>query len=288
MSLRGIRSFRHVAVSILLLPTSLTGCGYVPELPPSLDQGTYSSAAFSSLEQAVKSTGRPVASILGLRLAQGGVYVDLGIQYSEEPSRDAMRQAHTLGWMISSEDDPTKFLVISGPDGLPVDLRPYQQPKRLFERGHFATPPTYRAGERRLIQVCMFRTRRQLPAGRYEVRFGSGWSSEELGESGHPIDYDSRMVDVVRLKQAASGVSEKFAEKSATRRVQKKSSRPSLENQSQLFGNNPFVPPPVTQVPCDGFCDLYHDELEMTWTECFNACYQILPCCSKWRPGFGA
>lgn len=113
---------------------------------------------------------RFAVSIAGLRLARGGIYVDLLVAGE---GAGLVEGAELWGYALSTADDPKRFLELQTEEGEPINLKPMSFPPSLPMTDWWG-PPTHRLGTvdgiPAVIQPVMLRTGRRLEPGRYFVR----------------------------------------------------------------------------------------------------------------------
>ncbi len=182
--------------ALLICSISTVGCGHRPPFPPPLDPSVYADQVQSQL---LNDTDLLSLDVAGVRIAKRGVYIDLVAQ-SKSVDERTMGKARTLGFLLSVNDEPGKFIEITDPRNRQVHLLPMRRPMRLFGGSYilYRDPPTYPLDDERLIQVCVFRTTRQLGSGTYHIRFTDAWESDTLiGGIGRPVSqqWRDRSVD---------------------------------------------------------------------------------------------
>lgn len=169
---------------LLVCLISMVGCGYRPPFPPPLDLSFYEHNVQS---RHLNNTDLLTWDVAGARIAKGGIYIDL-VAHSKIVDKKALGKAKILGFLLSVNKEPEKYIQIEDSMNNQIQLLPMRRPRRLgFSHINYKDPPTYQLDDRRIVQVCMFRTVKQLKPGMYNIRFTEPWDSEALiGSLGRP------------------------------------------------------------------------------------------------------
>ena len=176
---------------IILTAIMLNGCAGAPKWPEKLDATEYAHLTGRAYPNA---TGL-IVELAGVRSTKRGLYVDLLM--SDANGVDESR-ARDLGFGLSTEEDPNRFLEIRATDGTATRLFPMRYGRSLF--GHscrLRSPPTLRLNEQRVIQTCMFRTSATTSEGACEVRFTSVWTAGGCpADLAKPLDTDWHRIEI--------------------------------------------------------------------------------------------
>jgi len=183
-------SIRSGLSVLLVCSISVFGCSHRPPWPPPLEPSFYADKVQS---QHLNDTALLIWDVAGARIAHKGIYVDL-VAHSKLVDESTLGQARTLGFLLSVKKEPEKYLQIEDSMNNQIQLLPMRRPRRLgFSHINYKDPPTYQLDDRRIIQVCMFRTVKQLEPGTYKIRFTEPWDSENLmGALGRPVSHQWR------------------------------------------------------------------------------------------------
>ena len=194
-------------ITVLVAIGSIQACSssFVPPMPPAIDPDIYTDAEL--LKPDIDS-GQFAYSILGVRLAERGFYIDMLV---EGPAESLNLVASIVGSSLNLDHtyqetdiqllDPAgqrvPLLSVSFPPHhfpLPFDNTVYDPVSRVI-------PPTYpftaASDGSGVIQVFMRRTRRQYKPGSYRIRLTESWQERHDPEIPPSlVDTAWRNVDV--------------------------------------------------------------------------------------------
>lgn len=210
-----VTSSKSLQSTMLAACAMLGGCVSIgrdakPDFPPAIDPHIYD--ARIAYAKSLALYDRPVMSIGGARIAEGGIYVDLVL--ANVPRTDGVEPRHIgsgLGDFFSDLADPGRLIEIRDEMDQPVELRAMQRPRMggLIMPGTcilYARSPQYLAeADARLayVDVCMWRTQRTLAPGAYRMRLRpvppdgtedrwiwQAWGGFDMDSGWHTFDVD--------------------------------------------------------------------------------------------------
>lgn len=191
------RTKRCKCFALLICSITTVACNHHrPPWPPPLDPSIYAGQVRSQL---LSDTDLLTLDVAGVRIAKGGIYVDF-VTHSKVVNERVRKYARTLGFFLSINREPEQYIQITDSKNRQVNLLPMRRPSLNFlsnSHTHYGDPPTYSLDDQRLIQVCMFRTTRQLKPGKYHVRFTDAWQSDtKMGGVWQPVSQQWRELSV--------------------------------------------------------------------------------------------
>jgi len=193
-----IRSFGNFAI-IATIMFCLQACSnsFVPPMPPDIDPNIYSDA--TQLKPDFEA-GQFAYSIVGVRLAERGFYIDMLV---EGPAEELESTASIVGTSLDLDTYQEAEIQLLDPEGKNVPLLSVSFPSREFNWWPTyrkisdpmvqITPPSYHfpgaSDDSAVIQVFMRRTRRQYKPGSYKIRLAESWQER------HDPDEPPSLVD---------------------------------------------------------------------------------------------
>lgn len=166
----------------------LSGCSAIPPFPPAPDLAKLRSMDSKVTESSDGQIGYSVGSV---RLAEHGLYVDLLVSGPQ----GVHRAAESRAFLVSGAADPNEWIQVEDSIG-PVELLPMRRPQYL---GGLWRMPQYTLGDsegrERLVQTCMFRTRRNCEPGPLRIRLTGLWRHGPDGST-YMVDTEWREVYV--------------------------------------------------------------------------------------------
>ena len=198
-----IRSFGNFAL-ITAITFCLQACSnsFVPPMPPAIDPDIYSDAA--QLNPDIEA-GQFAYSIVGVRLAERGFYIDMLV---EGPAEELESAAAIVGTSLDHDTSQLVEIQLLDLKGKNVPLLRVSFPSREFNwwptwrirRDPMLqfTAPSYpfpgASDDSAVIQVLMRKTSRQYKPGSYKIRLAESWQER------HDPDTPPSLVDTAWRK----------------------------------------------------------------------------------------